>query len=68
MVRRVVGRGLTALEQLFSGFGTALIALLVLLLALATTALSLVGVGLLLAPAVLRVMSRLCTSTGTRPI
>ncbi|MFB9319153.1 sensor histidine kinase [Cryptosporangium minutisporangium] len=54
MVRRVVGRGLTSLEQLFSGFGTALVAFVVVLVAVVTTALSLVGVGLILVLPVLR--------------
>jgi signal transduction histidine kinase len=51
--RMVLRRAQTALEQLFSGLGTALVAFGVLVFALVTAVLSLVGIGLPLVPTVL---------------
>ncbi|MCX4233699.1 sensor histidine kinase [Streptomyces ortus] len=53
---RAAGAAVAALEQLVGGLGTAMMALLVLLWAAVTAVASLVGVGLLMAPLVLRAL------------
>ncbi|SHN47394.1 sensor histidine kinase [Cryptosporangium aurantiacum] len=53
-VVRSAARGLSGTEQLAGGFGTAVMALVLLLATLGTAVLSLVGVGLLLVPTVAR--------------
>ncbi|MFL1901293.1 sensor histidine kinase [Streptomyces tauricus] len=56
---RAAGAAVAALEQLVGGLGTALMALLVLVWAAVTAVTSLVGVGLLMAPLVLRALHSL---------
>ncbi|MGC5566877.1 sensor histidine kinase [Streptomyces sp. FR-108] len=56
---RAAGAAVAALEQLVGGLGTAMMALLVLLWAAVTAVTSLVGVGLLMAPLVLRALHAL---------
>ncbi|MFJ8937173.1 sensor histidine kinase [Streptomyces sp. NPDC102365] len=56
---RAAGAAVAALEQLVGGLGTAMMALLVLLWAAVTAVASLVGVGLLMAPLVLRALHAL---------
>ncbi|WP_314416068.1 sensor histidine kinase [Streptomyces kroppenstedtii] len=55
-VLRAAGAAVAAMEQLVGGLGTAMMALLVLLWAAVTAVASLVGVGLLMAPLVLRAL------------
>jgi len=56
LVARRLRRAVDALEQVLAGLATGVLALLVLVVVLAVAALCLVGVGLLLVPAVLRLL------------
>ncbi|MFE9683191.1 sensor histidine kinase [Streptomyces sp. NPDC006285] len=58
-VVRAAGAAVAALEELVGGFGTALLALLVLAWSAVTAVTSLVGVGLLMAPMLLRALHAL---------